>query len=193
MDKSFSELVIKGNFPLVKGFIAGYLGGRGSDAEYFFCHKAGTIRRDTVTGMIRQLAELDSEVHVCFESNELDEFKKVVGMVQQRIGIDIVQADPITGAEFDYSLELYDAEDANVCKELLRKTGEKLELLSFNEQETIDDKAMKDPLHRAHPYTYSSAGRIKGDFKQVMDVFLEMKRLPFRDFIKCGDMILRHS
>ena len=193
MSATFSELVVRGNFPLVKGFLVGYLCGRNSQARYFFRHTAGTIKRDSVTGMIKQLVELDSEIHVCLETSEVDGFRNAVDAASPKIGIGLAEARPIALAEFEYSCELYDPEEGGKCREIFRAAKETLTLEGFNEKEIVDAKAMKEPLHKAHPYTYSSAGRVRGDFDEVMNVFLQLKRLTCRDFVKCGEMVLHYN
>ena len=60
MQKSFSELVIEGQFVLVKGFIMGFLHGSDQEFDYFFHRKHG-IRRETFKEFIKELFEFESD------------------------------------------------------------------------------------------------------------------------------------
>ena len=190
MNTTFSELVITGNFTLVKGFLMGFLCARNVDAKYFFHHKSGSIRRDTFTGLIRQLLEFESDVYMCLETSEVQDFKAAVEKAYPKIGLTIKQIREIKDAEFDCELEIFNEEDGRMCRNIFEKARENVNLDNFKEEEIFDKMAANSPLHRAHAYTYMGKGKVRGDFENVVETFLRLKRSPFSDFVKCDEVIL---
>lgn len=190
MSTQFAELSVKGNFMLVKGFLVGFLTARNSDVQYFFPHRAGTIRRDTVTGSIKQLMELESDVHVCIEMSEVDDFRNAIEKAHPRIGIEVTSMRGIQGAGFECECELFNEEDSKSCKAIMAHARETARVQVVKEEENIDPRVLQDKLHKTHPYEYRNKSKIHGDFGAVMNIFLELRRARFADFVKLSEVTL---
>ena len=81
METTFTELVIKSPFLLVKGFLMGFMQGRGESFPYFFHRKAG-ITRETLGEMLRELFAFDSHTHICLPDHVINEFELALKNVE---------------------------------------------------------------------------------------------------------------
>lgn len=191
MAKLFSELVITGNFTLVKGFLMGFLCARKSTAKYFFHRKSGTIRRDSFTGLIRELMDFQSEVYLCLENSEVPDFRFAVEQSCPRIGLSIKQIRQIKSAEFKFDFELYNPDDGRECKKILEEAQKVVEIENFEPEEIWNRSIDLGYRHEgAHIYTYKGKGVVRGGVENVIDVFLKCKRSQFSNFAKCDEVIL---
>lgn len=191
MAKAFSELVITGNFTLVKGFLLGFLCARKSTAKYFFHRKAGTIRRDSFTGLIKELMDFQSDVYLCLENSEVSDFKYAIEQACPRIGLSIKQIREIKSSEFKFDFELFNPDDGRECKKILDEAQQVVEIENFEPEEIWNRGIDLGYRHEgAHVYTYKGKGIVRGDVDNVIDVFLKCKRSQFSNFARCDEVIL---
>ena len=194
MEKTFSELIIKGNFTLVKGFLLVYLCGSAPDAKYFFHRKKGIIRRDTLMGMMKGFLEVENRVYLCLEDSAVEGFKKAVAAAEEKIGISIGECKKIKGAEFLFSFEVYSNELANECKGIFSNLPENIELAEFEPVETVNEKVSPIGYHsEKHPYRYGGKGTAKGGFCGIVELFMMCKRSKCSKFIECDEVILKYA
>ena len=64
MSQPYSELVLNAPFLLVKGFLMGFMHGRGENFYYFFQHKK-SIKRDAMGDMLREVLALECYCSLC--------------------------------------------------------------------------------------------------------------------------------
>ncbi len=191
MKKTFSELVIKGNFTLVKGFLMGLICGIAPDTAYFFYRKKGTIRRDTLLGLMKEFLEVEDYVYLCLEDSVIEDFGKAVELAKPKIGISIKEIKKIKSAEFSFSFEIFNEELANKCKEVFSHPPESIQFVDFKPEEKIDrDAPSVGYSSEMHPYSYKGKGTARGDFSDVVELFLKCKRSKCSQFIECEEVIL---
>lgn len=194
MEKTFSELIIKGNFTLVKGFLVGYLCGAAPDAVYFFHRKKGVIRRDTLMGLVKGFLEVEDVVYLCLEDGAVEGFKKAVAAAEEKIGISIVECNKIKDAEFPFSFEVYSKEMADECREIFSNPPDVIKISDFAPVELVDEKVSPIGYHsEKHPYRYGGKGTVKGDFYGIVDLFLKCKRSNCSQFIECDEIKLNYT
>ncbi|MEJ2052793.1 MAG: hypothetical protein P8X42_02645, partial [Calditrichaceae bacterium] len=88
MKQSFYEIVLEGNFMLVRGFVVGFLSAIKPGGLYFFHRKAG-IRRETLKEFLRDFFEMENHVHFCLEADLIDDFKKAAKYYEKQTGMKI--------------------------------------------------------------------------------------------------------
>ena len=194
MEKTFSELIIKGNFTLVKGFLLGYLCGTASDAKYFFHKKKGIIRRDTLMGMMKGFLEFEERVYLCLEDSACEGFRKAVETAEEKIGISTGECKKIKGAEFLFSFEVYSKELAEECKGIFAGPSESIEFSGFETFEKVNEKISPIGYHsEKHSYRYGGKGAAKGDFYGIVELFMMFKRSKCSKFIECDEVVLEYA
>ena len=190
--KTFSELVIGGPFILVKGFLMGFWSSREPQPRYFFHRKAG-IRRETLRDVLVELFELENLVHLCLEDDVVPAFQEAIDRAHDVIGISVRSVKGISGAEFEFSFEIFSRDLADACRSALAEIPEGVDLIGFAPEEEVHEDEAKDGLSRyapVHAYAYRGKGRVKGDFGGVVDLLLRVKRCRASQFILTGEIEL---
>ena len=191
MSKDFTELVIDGNFDLVKGFLLGFKCGTDSEFEYFFHHKSG-IRRDPLAGLIKGVLSLDTAAHLCLESAALDQFRKAVEKSRPIIGLEIEKEQPIKEAYFNFSFSISNREAAGRLKAILGAIPPDLTLEEYEprEEEHGGKSSRTGGYAPLHAYTFKGDGTARGNFGAVMELFLKIKRMPESELVLVSEIVL---
>jgi hypothetical protein len=190
MQKSFSELVIEGQFVLVKGFILGFL--HGSDHEFdFFFHRKYGIRRETFKEFIKELFEFDSHVHVCLENNVLPKFLKAIEKSKEKIGLEVKSVRAISSANFSFSFEIFNEELAKETEKLFKNIPAGLKVTGYKPIEEVENDAVGIEAYApAHSFVLRGSGTANGNFHDIMVLFLNIKRSNASESIICSEIKL---
>lgn len=189
----FYELVIQSPFLLIKGFLMGFMYGRGPEFPYFFHRKAG-IRRETLGEVIREYLSLDNYTHLCLPEKVVPDFVAALERAEPKIGVRVVKKRKIKEAEFRFGFEIYSEDQAAECKALFAKMPKGVSLLNYNPVEIKDEhiRGIKE-YAPSHPYIFRGQGLVKGDFEPLVDFYLKCKRSGVRDFLLCSEIRLEYE
>jgi len=88
MKQSFYEVVLEGNFMLVRGFLIGFLSAKKPSGLFFFHRKSG-IRRETLKEFLREFFEMENHVHFCIESDLIEDFRKATDYYEKQTAMKI--------------------------------------------------------------------------------------------------------
>jgi len=191
MKKTFSELVIEGNFTLVKGFLMGFICGFAPESKYFFHRKTGIVRRDTILGLVKEFLEVEDYVYISLEDSIIDDFKKAVDVAEGKIGIQIKDIKTIKSAEFKFSFEIFNEKLAGECKAIFSNPPHDIDIIDFKPVEKIDKDAPSIGYRsERHPYHYKGKGIVKGDFDDIIELFMKCKRCKCSQFLECDEVNL---
>jgi len=190
MQAKFSELVISGSFPLVKGFLLGFRGGTGRNFNYFFHRKSG-IRRDTLAELLKEVLDMDNYVHLCLEEAVVQDFRQAVAQAEPLVGIKIKKERPIKLGRFDFSFKINNREAAEKVKEVLANLPQGVELQGYEPEETVhEDATTLGGYAPEHSYQLKGSGTITGEFGGVIELFLTAKRMPEGQLVLLSDLVL---
>lgn len=190
MNRLFYEIVIEGPFMLVKGFVTGFLAGIKPDGKYFFHRKEG-IRRDTLSGFLKELFELDNYVHLCLEGELIEPFKQAVQQNKEKTGMKIKSTKKIKSASFTFAYEFFNEALALKAKELLSQLPEGVELINYSPYEKKDEAARGVEAYAPlHDFTSRAKGTFQGAFEGIMKLYLDIKRSKFSESVICDDVRL---
>ncbi len=192
MKNSYSELIIKAPFILVKGFLMGFMYGREKNFDYFFHRKSG-IRRETMGELFRELFELDCHTYLCLPNNVIDDFIDALEKAEPKIGVKVESRKRIEKAEFTFSFEIFNPAMSKACQDLFSDLPEDVELVNFDPKELKHETMLKDLSGYApiHAYAYQGEGTARGDFEGVMNFYLKIKKSNLSDAIVCSDLNLQ--
>jgi hypothetical protein len=191
MKQSFYEIVLEGNFMLVRGFVVGFLSAIKPGGLYFFHRKAG-IRRETLKEFLRDFFEMENHVHFCLEADLIDDFKKAAKYYEKQTGMKIQSVKKIKGARFSFAYEFYNEKLAKKAKDLLSNLPGGLAIKNYAPFENKDNsgKGMEGGYAPLHEFTSRGKGEIEGDFGGVIELFLNIKRSDLSESIICSDVDL---
>ncbi len=191
MSKTFSEIVIEGPFMMVKGFLLGFLACKKPDGKYFF-HRKANIRRETLKEFVRELFELENYVHLCLEDDLIEPFKEAFTLYNKVTGYEIKSIKPIKGAHFSFAAEIFDQKLAQRFKDMVEKLPEGVKLENYHPTEMIDKEAKGiESYAPLHEYIFRAKGEITGDFENVVNLYLNIKRSDLSDFVICSEIKLQ--
>lgn len=189
--RPFSEIVIEGPFMLVKGFLVGFLSCAKPDGQYFFHRKSG-IRRETLKDFLKDFFELDNYVHLCLETELVDQFLEAAKFYQEKTGMKMQSVKAIRSASFTIAYEFYNEELAEKAKKMLRDLPPDVRITDYvpreikeNTGEGIEAYA---PLHQ---FTSRGKGKVVGDFGGVLELYLRIKRSDISESFICSDVRLQ--
>lgn len=190
MQKSFSELVIEGQFVLVKGFLMGFLHGSDHEFDYFFHRKHG-IRRETFKEFIKDLFEFDSHVHVCLDNNIIPKFLKAIEKSKEKIGLDVKSVRAIKSANFSFSFEIFNEELAKETKKIFDSPSEGIKILDYKPvEESVNSATGVEGYAPVHSYAARGNGKAEGNFCDIMGLYLSIKRSKGSESIMCSEINL---
>ncbi len=190
MSSKFSELVIDGNFMLVKGFLLGFLSQENAEGKYFFHRKAG-IRRESFKDMLKEFFELDNYAHVCLDDSLINRFVEAAKFFTSITGNKIKSIKPVSSASFTFSFEVFNKDLADETKKILHNLPDDVKLEDYIpfEDKVSEGKGVEGyaPLHE---YTLRARGKFAGDFAGIMDIYLKIKRSDLSESIVCSEVYL---
>ena len=191
MVQNFSEIVIKGPFFLVKGFLTGYSFGSDKIINYFFHRKSG-IRRETLKDFIKEYFEFENYVHLCIEDDALSKFISAIKKSHDKIGLSVESVKSIKSAGFSFSYEVFNEKMDKEINSLFEKSKKDVKIIDFNprKQKSVDAEGI-EAYAPIHAYISTGDGKVEGPFYHVMNLFLSIKRSKAADLISCSDIILQ--
>jgi hypothetical protein len=190
MSQQFSEVVIDAPFLLVKGFLMGYMQGRGSEFPYFFHHKHG-IKHETLGEIVKEALHLECHTRLCLPDAIIPGFREALAAVHDRIHTLILSEKAIKRASFSFSYHIYSEERSGPCKDVLKTLPEGVELQNYRPAELRSSTPVGvAEFSTINQYCYEGSGMIAGDFEGVMAVYLKIKRHSLCDAVLVSEIEL---
>ncbi len=192
MNKDYCEVVIEGHLDVAKGFVMGFLAGRGIEGSAFFdetCHIMG----DYETGPILRLIHARDNVSTLIAGSGLcDLLIAALNRHPQAIALKIRKARRVLSAAFTCQFRTYSREAGEKIKEILSCVPEGVDGESaFEMHEKVDPEGkgheMFTPLH---DYELAGKGRISGSVRGVLDLYERLKRF---EVVEVGELELTYG
>ncbi len=173
----YYEFVVEAPLMLVKGFVLGWLKGRGKENEVYFSKKLG-IERSTLMEAVREWLGIENLTHFVIPEYLKDELKQAIEEMSVRLGMTIKSLRLIKGARIEFDFHIFNQEIAQQLKELL-KAIPKDYLKELKEREVYEEDADQAELYAPlHPYEYHGHAVIEGSFKPLIDYYVKLKEMP---------------
>lgn len=190
MSIQFCELVINAPFLLVKGFLVGFMQGRGDSFDYYF-HRKSKIERDTLGEFVKEVLHLDCHTHLCLPKDIVPVFRQALENVKGKINAEVLSEKDIQSASFKFSFHLYDEKATGPCKELFRRLPEGVQLVDYYPMELrANHFAGVSEYGRVNPYTFEGSGTVRGEFAGVMKFHRTISEHELGESILCSDIRL---
>ena len=189
MNKEYYEVVIEGHLELAKGFVMGFLAGRGIEGSAFFdeaCH----IKGEDATGPLLRLISAHNNVSTLIVGAGLYELLvAALNRHPQVIALRIAKARRVLSAAFTCTFKTYSREVSAQIREILDCVPEGVDGASgFELQEKIDpDGKGHEFFTPLHDYELTGKGRISGSVKGVLDLYHQLGRF---EVVKLGELEL---
>ncbi|MHB9098316.1 MAG: hypothetical protein ACYC5X_10915 [Syntrophales bacterium] len=178
MNKDYYEVVIEGHLELAKGFVMGFLAGRGIEGSAFFdeaCHIAGEYE----AGPLLRLISAHNNVSTLIVGSGLyDLLVAALSRHPQVIALSIKKVRRVLSAAFTCQFRTYSREMSDKIKEILSCVPEGVDGASgFELHEKIDPEGKGHEFFTPlHDYELAGKGRISGSVKGVLDLYHQLGR-----------------
>jgi hypothetical protein len=173
MGRTFVEVVVEGPRGRSRGFVEGYLAGRGLDERLLDAEEEG-FDCETLRERLREILHPGEEVlHLLVPAETLDEVREAADAAASRgIVVAIRASRPLVGASFVFSFAAYSPEHGRRVLALLSDLPEGVRLLRERPFEERLDPAARgiEAYSPAHEYEFRGKGTVEGDLEGVLAV-----------------------
>ncbi len=189
MNERYYEVVIEGNIELIKGFVMGFLAGRGIEGGVFFdtgCRIEGAC----TAGPLMRLISAHDDISVVIVGSGLHDLL-VTALTRQEniIPLRIQKAREVLSAAFDCEFRTYSREVGTQLKGIVSRIPEGVDGESgFEMREKIDPEGKGVELFTPlHDYELTGKGRISGSVRGILDLYHQLGRF---EVVELGELEL---
>lgn len=192
MNKDYCEVVIEGHLDLAKGFVMGFLAGRGIEGSAFFdetCRIAG----DYEAGPLLRLISAHNNVSTLIVGSGLyDLLAAALSRHPQVIALTIKKVRRVLNAAFTCQFKTYSREVGDKIKTILSCVPEGVDGESaFELHEKVDPEGKGHEFFTPlHDYELAGKGRISGSVRGVLDLHERLRRF---EVAELGELELTYA
>ena len=192
MSEKFYKVAIDSPYPVIKGFVQGFIQGRGHAFDYYFLKRGGD-KRGALSDAFKDYLSLHCHSLLCLPESVLEAFERAIQGAMDTLGAHIESIERIESASFRFSFHLYSETYANCCKDVLKKLPAGVKLERYAPVESVHDgiTQMHDTIYEFAPiasYTYEGGGLLTGDFAGILQMYRKIKTCPISGDVMCGDL-----
>lgn len=192
MNVSYCEVVVEGSFDLMKGFVVGFLEGKGVEGDVLFGDDC-QIKRESTVGLLMRITGIREKTCTVIVGAGLHNLlSSALEKCQHLIPLHIVRVRPVSGAYFSVIFKTYSKEIGKEIHDLLSHLPEGVIRESgfeMHERLTPEGKGI-DAYAPLHEYELNGKGRISGSVKEIFDLYC---RLGGYEVVQLGDMELTYG
>ena len=176
MIKKYNEVVLKGAFDLIRGFVIGFLEGSKIEGEAIF-NEDHHIENEGAFGQLMRLVGIKGDqVRLIVGAGFHELLSEALGRRKQEVDITIVSVREISMAYFDFSYKAFTKELGNELKEIFGAISRDPEGLHMEagykpEEEIRPEGKGVETYAPLHEYQLKASGRIHGPVKDVIDFY----------------------
>ncbi|MCX5841647.1 MAG: hypothetical protein NTY16_09395 [Deltaproteobacteria bacterium] len=188
MNERYVEVVIEGSIDLMKGFVAGFLEGRGVEGDVFFGEDYH-VEGENPVGLLLRLTGIRGETCTVIVGAGLHDLLSTALEKRQRVvPLHIRKVRPVNSAAFDVAFRTYSREVGAELKDLLSRLPEGVARESgFEMKEALVPKGKGvDAYAPLHDYELNGKGRISGSVKGVFGVYHQLGRFEVAELGEMG-------
>jgi len=187
MTKKYYEVAVEGSLDLIRGFVLGFLQGRGIEGEAVFSVERHVRHGE---GLGQLLRHLDTSRLIVGEGVGL-QLREALGKASPELDLKVLSIREITGARFDFSFRTYSRKAGEDLKDAFRNPPAGVALQDYAVKEDIREEAKGIEAYAPlHDYEINGSGRATGDAKAVIDYY---DRIEHNELIELGAIELEYG
>lgn len=172
MNKDYCEAVIEGSFDLIRGFVIGFLEGKGIQGEAIFGEDHHVENEDRFGQMMRLIGIRGNRFHLIVGTGFLGLLEEALEKRKTEIELKVISEKKIRQASFGFRYRAYTKELGDELKVLFGEPPEGLQVQDYKPKETVlpEGKGVEAyaPLHE---YEIKATGTIYGPVRDVIDFY----------------------
>ncbi|MFB3926077.1 MAG: hypothetical protein ACE14T_08480 [Syntrophales bacterium] len=188
MESKYYELVLEGRYELIKGFVLGYLEGKGIEGEAVFEQEHHIQSRGRLKQILRLLA-VEDQARILIGENLGRLLRDVLEKTGRRLDIRIVSFREISTAWFTFRYQAFSRQFGDELKGLFANLPENVKLTDYELKENIRREAKGIEAYAPeHEYEIKASGKIAGPAGPVIDFYDRAEHYPL---IELDEIILQ--
>ena len=173
MNKEYCEVVVEGSLELIRGFVVGFLEGRGIQGEAIFGVDHHVENESKFGQMLRLIGIRGNRFRLIIDTGFLELLKEALERRKDELALKIVSEKKIRQASFGFRYRAYTRELGDELKSLFGDLSDGLKVKEdYKIKETMlpEGKGIEAyaPLHG---YELKATGTIYGPVKDVIDFY----------------------
>ncbi len=174
----FYEFVVEAPLLLTKGFVYGWIRGRGIEDEVVYFSKVLGIERSTLSDALREWFGLENLTHFVVREDIAQDLRAGMERCEERLGLKVKSVRPIKGAYVKFTFSIYNRDLAQRLKKALEKLPAEY-IKKHDEKETYIKEAEPTEMYAPlHPYIYQGEYEVEGPFQEIVEFYKEIKEIP---------------
>ncbi len=162
MTAKYVQVVFEAKEEFIRGYLQGFMAGKGATWRYFFNHNAG-IKAESLKEKIREWTSLSDKYQYLILPQELYD-----GVKQS--GLQVLSSQPVAAGKFSVTVKCACAKETQEIKKIIAEKPADLQTLDWQEDEKTDKKAHGVELYTpAHEYTCEASGSFAGEIETVIE------------------------
>jgi hypothetical protein len=176
---TWREFVVEGHFDLIKGFVVGFLEGKGMRGAAIFAREH-QVKHDTeVKHFLRSLTGHEDRVRVLVHESVCQPLEDALADIQEALSLKLVSVREVAGAEFGFAYEAYTRELGEELKGLFANLPGGVSIADYEMEEKVDPEGKGIEAYAPlHEYEIKATGRITGAVKAVIDLHARLEQQP---------------
>ena len=172
MNSEYCEMVIEGSLDRIRGFVIGFLEGRGIQGEAIFEEDHHVENESRFGQMMRLIGVKGNRFHLIIGAGFLKLFEGALERRKEELALKITSEKKISRASFGFRYRAYTRELGEELMTLFGDLGKGLQVRDYKPKETMmpEGKGVEAyaPLHE---YEIKAAGTIYGPVRDVIDFY----------------------
>jgi hypothetical protein len=172
MTKKYYEVVLEGSYELVKGFVLGYLEGKGIEGDAVFEQEYHIKGEGRLEQIMRMLNVKENEIRVIIGEGVGLMLREAIERRKADLNLKVRSIRPVTGARFNFRYKTFSKEFVEKLKATFANLPPGVELKGYEPVEVIQlDAKGVEAYAPLHDYEIKASGEVIGPAKEVIDFY----------------------
>jgi vacuolar-type H+-ATPase subunit F/Vma7 len=179
MNRKYFELVVEGQFDLVKGFVLGFLEGKGIRQSAMFAREHHVKGDRELKHVLRVLTGKQDQARVLVDENVCQSLGESLANVREALPLRLVSTREISGAHAGFTYEAYAKEMGDELKALFVNPPEGVAVADYESEEKVEPEGKGIEAYAPlHHYEIKAKGRITGAVGPLIDFYDKLEQNP---------------
>ena len=179
MKGKYFEVVVEGQSDLIKGFVLGFLEGKGTRASAVFAREHHVKGDSDLKHVFRVLTGKEDHVRVLVDEGVCQSLKESLAKVREALPLRLVSTREISSAYAAFTYEAYAKAMGDELKELFANLPEGVAVADYELEEKVDPEGKGIEAYAPlHQYEVKAKGRITGPVRPLIDFYDKLEQHP---------------
>ncbi|HVO84911.1 MAG TPA: hypothetical protein VMU60_10855 [Syntrophobacteria bacterium] len=179
MHRKYFELVVEGHFDLIKGFVLGFLEGKGIGQSVMFAREHHIKGDRDLKHVLRVLAGKEDQARLLVDEGVCQSLRESLANVREALPLRLVSTREISAAHAGFSYEAYAKEMGDELKALFVNLPEGVAVADYEPEEKVEPEGKGIEAYAPlHHYQIKAKGRIAGAVGPLIDFYDKLEGHP---------------